>query len=558
MALGVLAGLGPLAYAPAFRLIIDRVFNGQSHDLVLMWEIVVALFVIGTVSNAASYGQKYLTAWSGQRMIANLRARMFARVLHLPLGEFDKWRSGEFLARFTNDLQLMTDAVSIALPEMFQCIITFFGAIAAMFYTDWLLTLVLFLFAPFVNFAVGTFTKLIASRTKNAQDSIADLAANLTEVLQGERVVKAFRREEYETERFDEVNERYFAAFMKVTQLGQTQGPVVSMIITLALLVIVVFSAREVLVGRLHVGTVFQFWTAVVLAINPINRFAAYIADLTRGVIGSGRVFEILDLPVESAEDPTGIVPERIVGALRFEDVTFAYEPWATPVLRAFQAEVEPGRTVALVGPSGAGKTTVVNLVPRFYTPQSGRVTLDGIDLERIRLSHLRDAIAIVPQEPLLFSGTIADNIRYGRLDATQPEIEEAARQANAEEFIRELPLGYETKVGDRGVRLSGGQRQRISIARAVLRDPRVLILDEATSALDSHSERLIEAALDHLLKGRTTLIIAHRLSTVRRADRILYVEGGVVRESGTHEELLAHGGAYATLHAAQFVPTAP
>ncbi|MEO9098401.1 MAG: ABC transporter ATP-binding protein [Candidatus Baltobacteraceae bacterium] len=557
MGLGVLAGLGPLAYAPAFRLLISRVIDGGSQDLSLLYWIVGGLFAVNAVSNAASYGQSYLTAWSGQRLIASLRVRLFERVLHLPLGEFDRWRPGEFLARFTNDLALMTDAVSISLPQMFQTIITFVGSLAGLFYTDWLLTLFLFVVAPVVNYAVSTFTRLISSGTKRAQERIADLAANLSEVLQSERIVKAFGREDFEAERFTESNENYFGAYMKVTQLGQTQTPVVAMIITIALLAIVVFSAREVVVGRMDRGSVIQFWALVVVAINPMNRFATYIGDLSKGLVGAGRVFEVLDLPVETADPPDAVVPAPIVGTIRYEGVTFAYEVGGTLVLRDLNASLEAGEVVALVGPSGAGKTTIANLIPRFYAPQQGQVTLDGVDIGRIPLRDLRAAIAIVPQEPLLFSGTVADNIRYGRLDATADEIVEAARKANADEFVRDLPEGYGTPVGDRGQRLSGGQRQRISIARAVLRDPRILILDEATSALDSHSERLIEAALDALLTGRTTLIIAHRLSTIRRASKILYIDGGRVLEAGSHEALLAEGGHYAHLHAAQFAPGA-
>jgi subfamily B ATP-binding cassette protein MsbA len=551
--LGVIAGLGPLSYTEAFKLVIQRVIGGAQHDWRILWLIVVGLFVINAISNAASYGQNYLTAWSGQRLIANLRVRLFARVMHLPLGEFDKWRPGEFLARFTNDLALMTDVVSTSLPQLVQTTITFLGALAVMFYRDWFLTLFLFVFAPAVNYAVATFTRLISSNTKRAQDRIADLAANLSEVLQGERIVKAFGREQHEIDRFRDSNENYFGAYMKLTQLGQTQTPVVAMIITVALLAILAFSVREVIVGRMDAGEVFQYWTAVVLAINPINRFATYIGDLSKGLVGAGRIFEVLDLSIERDEDPMAIVPESIAGALRFENVTFAYGPGASAVLHDLCAEIRAGEIVALVGPSGAGKTTLVNLVPRFYEPQSGRISLDGVVLSHIKLAALRGAIAIVPQEPLLFSGTVAENIRYGRLDATRAQIEVAAREANAEEFILDLPLGYETPVGERGVRLSGGQRQRISIARAVLRDPRILILDEATSALDSHSERLVESALDRLLPGRTTLIVAHRLSTIRRANTILYVDGGRVVEVGTHDDLLARGGPYARLHAAQF-----
>lgn len=549
----MIAGLGPLSYTEAFKIVIQRVIGGPQHDWRLLWFVVIGLFIVNVISNAASYGQNHLTAWSGQRLIANLRVRLFSRVLHLPLGEFDKWRPGEFLSRFTNDLALMTDAVSISLPQLFQTVITFLGALALMLYRDWLLTLFLFVFAPAVNFAVATFTRLISNNTKRAQDRIADLAANLSEVLQGERIVKAFGREPYEIDRFTNTNENYFGAYMKLTQLGQTQTPVVAMITTIALLAIVLFSVREVIVGRMDTGEVFQYWTAVVIAMNPINRFAAYVGDLSKGIVGASRIFELLDLPVERDDEAGGLVPEAIAGALRFENVTFAYAPAASAVLHDLCAEIAAGEIVALVGPSGAGKTTIVNLVPRFYEPQSGRIMLDGNDLARLRLGALRGAIAIVPQEALLFSGTISENIRYGRLDATDAEIAAAAREANAEEFILDLPLGYRTPVGERGVRLSGGQRQRISIARAVLRDPRILILDEATSALDSHSERLIEAALDRLLPGRTTLIIAHRLSTIRRANKILYIDAGRVVEFGTHDDLLAQGGAYANLHAAQF-----
>ncbi len=556
MLLGIVAGLGPLAYPFAAQLLADRVFPSAARpdvNMTLLFEIVAGLFVASAISNAAQYGQEYLTAWSGQRLIATLRARMFERVLRMPLPYFDSWRPGEFLTRFTNDLALMTDAVSISLPQLFQTIVTFVAALANMFRTDWLLTLFLLAVAPFVNFAVAMFTRLIGSGTVRAQERIADVAANLSEVVQGERVVKAFAREDYEVARFRDANENFFGAYMKLTQFGKTQTPVVAMIILIGLLAILVFAAREVAVGRMNGGQVLNFFGSVVIAVNPINRFATYIGDIAKGLVGASRVFEVLDSPIEGDGVPNPIDPVRVEGALRFEHVGFAYQGTNGAVLQDFNAEIAAGDIVAFVGPSGAGKTTIVNLVPRFYIPQEGRITLDGIDLAQYRLASLRAAIAIVPQEALLFSGTIADNIRYGRLDATRAEVEAAAREANAEEFILDLPQGYETTVGERGARLSGGQRQRISIARAVLRDPRILILDEATSALDSHSERLIEAALDRLLAGRTTLIIAHRLSTIRRATKILYIEQGRVCETGTHDELLKRGGSYAKLYAAQF-----
>jgi subfamily B ATP-binding cassette protein MsbA len=553
LVLGIIAGVGPLALTKAFPLVIDGVIHDPRHPIGLLVWVIVGVFAVNAISSLATYGQSYLTAWSGQRLIAALRVRLFERTMRMPMEEFDKWRPGEFIARFNNDLTLMTDALSVALPQFFVAVVTLVGSVATMFYVDWLLSLFLFIFAPVVNLVVAFFTRMISASTKRAQERTADLSANLTEVLQGQRIVKAFGREAYETARFTRSNDDYFGAFMKVLQLGQTQTPIVSMIVTIALLAIMAFSVREAIVGRMTSGQVFQFWTLVVLAINPLNRLAAFIGDISKGLVGASRVFEILDLPVERDDAPDGYAPARVAGALAFEHVNFAYGKSSAPVLIDLCAQAEAGEIVALVGPSGAGKTTIVNLVPRFYEPQSGRITLDGVDLRDYRLDALRAAIAIVPQEPLLFSGTIAENIRYGRLDATDAEVAAAAREANAEEFVLDLPRGYETAVGERGMRLSGGQRQRISIARAVLRDPRILILDEATSALDSHSERLIEAALDRLLPGRTTLIVAHRLSTIRRANRILYIEAGRVLEMGSHDDLLSQGGAYAALHAAQF-----
>jgi len=320
-----------------------------------------------------------------------------------------------------------------------------------------------------------------------------------------------------------------------------------------AVVAIMWLSVREVLVGRLDIGKVFMYWGLLVNLMNPMNRVAAFFGDISKAVVGAGRVFELLDLPVE-ASDPVDAIPLPVVrGRIDYANVTFRYKPDEPPALRHVKATIEAGEIVALVGPSGAGKTTLVNLVPRFYQPQEGAVLLDGIDINRVRLSNLRDAIAIVPQDVQLFRASILENIRYGRLGATDDEVRAAARDANVEEYVRGFPQGYATEVGERGVRLSGGERQRIAIARAVLRDPRILILDEATSALDTHSEAMIEQALDRLLPGRTTLIIAHRLSTIRRAHKVLFIEAGCVVEMGTHDELLAKGGSYARLHAAQF-----
>jgi ATP-binding cassette, subfamily B, bacterial MsbA len=548
---GVVAGVAPLTLAQVAVFLRSDVLIPHPHWDVLLLVIVL---ILGSqiIGNAAGYGQAYLTAFSGQSMVATFRARMFDRIARMPLREFDRWRPGDFQARMSSDLGLMTDAISISLPQFIQVTVTFVAALVYIVYLDWFLAVVLFVAAPVVAFIVAKFNALIVAGTKRAQERISDLSSNLTEVLANERIVKAFRRENFERDRFAAANERYFGAYMKVTQFNQTQAPVLATVVMFALCAIIALTAREVAVGRLSPATAWGFWTATGLLINPMNRFSIFFADFARAFVGAGRVFEVLDLPVEPDDPPNAIPLPSIVGDVRFENVTFAYDDEGA-VLKSFSAEMLHGEVVALVGPSGAGKTTIVNLVPRFYEPQGGRITVDGVDIAHVKLDDLRCAIAIVPQETQLFNGTIADNIRYGRLDARPDEIVAAAQEANADEFVRRLPDGYGTIVGERGIRLSGGQRQRIAIARAILRDPRILILDEATSALDSHSEALIEDALDRLLPGRTTLIIAHRLSTIRRATKILYIEGGRVRETGTHEDLLAAGGPYARLHAAQF-----
>jgi ATP-binding cassette, subfamily B, bacterial MsbA len=554
--LGTLAGVLTLVPPTAFRIIINRVLappKGAAPDVHSLVLALTSTFGALVLANVATYSQTYLTAWCGQHLIARLRIALFERLLNLPLAEFDRWRPGELIARFSTDLQLMTDAVSVSLPQLVVALVTFVSSFVYMMYLDWLLTISLLVVAPLVSIAVSNFQKLITQSTHQAQQRIADVSANLTEVLQGHRVVKAFGREAYEIERFQNRNEDFFGAYMKLTQFIQTQPLVVSTIMVAAVVVIMALSIREVLVGRLDTGTVFMYWALLVNLMNPMNRVAAFVGDINKAIVGAGRVFEVLDLPMETRDDASARPLTGIRGRIEFEHVSFSYGPNEPAALCDVNALVEEGEIVALVGPSGAGKTTMVNLVPRFYSPQRGIVRVDGVDLAMVRLTDLRRAIAIVPQDVQLFRASILDNIRYGRIEARDDEVLAAAREANVDDFVRAFSQGYRTEAGERGIRLSGGERQRIAIARAILRDPRILILDEATSALDSHSEAMIEQALDRLLPGRTTLIIAHRLSTIRRANKVLYIEGGTVAEIGTHEELLARGGAYARLHAAQF-----
>ncbi len=554
--LGTVAGLLNIVPTWAFRVIVNGVLTphkGAAPDQGLLYIGLGAIVASLVLANLATYYETYITAWSGQRLIANLRLRLFQHILRLPLERFDRWRPGELITRFSNDLQLMTDAVSISFPQMVVAVVTFVSSFAVMLYLDWLLTLVLVIVAPLISIAVSRFQKLISNGTKRTQARIADLSSNLTEILQGQRVVKAFGREQREADRFHNRNEDMFGAYLKLTQFINTQPLVVSTMMIVAVVVIVWMSIREVLVGRLNTGSVFQYWLLLVNLANPLNRLAAFFGDIAKAIVGAGRVFEILDLPTEEHDHPDAQPLRDVKGRIDFEHVSFTYGTEETRALHDINAHVEAGEIVALVGPSGAGKTTIANLVPRFYVPQQGRITIDGHDIADVRLGDLRDAIGIVPQDPQLFRDSVIENIRYGRLDATDDEVRAAAREANADQFIVQLPNGYQTEVGERGARLSGGERQRIAIARAIVRDPRILILDEATSALDSESEGLIEEALDRLLPGRTTLIIAHRLSTIRRAHRIFYLEDGRIVETGSHDDLLAKGGSYARMYARQF-----
>jgi len=546
------ASLATIGYAAAVKMLISAVHDHSLRTLELALLFALSLNIL---KNLAQYAGGYTMTNVGQKVVAKVRGDLFSRIQFLPLQVFDRWRSGELISRFDNDVGLMVGGVT-SLPLLTSALLTLTGALSYMFYLDWVLTLVTIAVAPLVSFAVFRFSLVIRRMTQTALSRVADVNAALQESLISIRVIKAFAREPYEIRRFLDRNDAYLGAAMKLAQITLTQVPVVDFLVTLGLLVLAGVSFYELVIGRKTPEELAAFLTLAIAASNPINQLTNYFGDLNKALVGARRIFEILDLPVEVRDAPGAVKLTDVRGAVEFDDVHFAYD-FDNEVLKGVSALVKPGEIIALVGPSGAGKTTLVNLIPRFYIPTYGSVRIDGRDLRDVTLVSLRDAIAIVPQDPQLFSDSIEQNIRYGRLDATQEEVERAARLANAHGFISSFPEGYRTLVGARGLRLSGGERQRVAIARAILRDPRILILDEATSSLDAQSEALINEALERLLVGRTTFIIAHRLSTIRRATAILVLDDGKIVEQGKHDELLARGGVYARLYRTQMLQPA-
>ena len=550
--LTALASVATVSYAGAAKLLVQSVADKSLQTLGIALAVALGLNVL---KNASQYFGGYTLTSVGQQVVRRIRSDLFKRIQYLALPTFDRWRAGDILSRFSNDMQLLVVGVS-ALPLFISATLTLIGSLAVMFYLNWQLTLVTLCVAPLVSWAVFQFSKLLRWATTDALGRVADLNSVLQESLESMRIIKAFTREAYEVRRFDDRNLANYGASMKLAQISLTQTPVIDFVVMIGFLILTGFSLYQVVSGTLTYAQFFMFFTVTATAANPISQLSNYIGDLNKAYVAASRVFEIMDLPVEQADELGKTALTDVRGAVDFRDVHFAYDG-VHDVLKGISAHVEPGEVVALVGPSGSGKTTLVNLVPRFYEPTRGALSVDGRDVADVTLHSLRRAIAIVPQDPQLFSDTIEENIRYGRLEATRSQVEQAARLANAHDFIVKLPNGYETVVGTRGMRLSGGERQRVAIARAILRDPRILILDEATSSLDAHSEALIGEALDHLLVGRTTFIIAHRLSTIRRATTILVLADGRIVEHGKHDELMRRGGLYASLYERQVLDPA-
>lgn len=534
--------------------VLDDVFLNRDRTMLLIIPIVI--LAIAITKGVATYFQAYLMSVVGQRIIAEVQIELFAHLMRADLAYFNNTATGRLISNFLNDVNLLREALTKALTGIAKDSLMVIALAGVLFYQDWRLAIVTCFVFPLAILPIRKLGKRMRKASAQNQERTGEFATLLNESFVGVRHVKAYGMEDHETERAARANEARLKALFKVVRTRAAATPLMETLGGVAIALVIYYGGDRVISGATTPGTFFSFIMALLLAYQPLKSLANLNAALQEGLAAAQRVFAMLDAR-PAIEDATGAKALHVDGgALRFEDVVYAYDGTA-PALDGVSLEVRAGETVALVGPSGAGKSTILNLIPRFYDVGEGRVLVNGQDVRSVTQASLRANIALVSQESSLFNDTLRANIAYGRPSATEAEIVAAAKAAAAHDFIAELPLGYDAVAGEGGVKLSGGQRQRIAIARAMLKDAPILLLDEATSALDTKAERQVQDALNTLSHGRTTLVVAHRLSTVQGADRIFVVDAGRIVESGRHTELLARGGLYAKLYALQAAPEA-
>ena len=547
----LVAGLSA-AYAWLVRPVLDGLFISRDERLLVV--LPLAILAVAVLKGIFNYGQNYLMNYVGNQVIGDIREQLFTKLIQLPVRFHDTNTSGRLVSRVINDVSLMANAIAGVLKDLFQQGLTFLAMMGVIVYQNWKLAMVSMVVVPLSVYTMVRMGQRLRNLATRGQERMGDMASTLQEALAGIRMVKSFGREEEEAKRFRKSNDAFIHTTMKAIQVSSLGSSHMEVIGVLGVAGIIWYGGYLVIHDEMTPGAFFSFLAAMFMAYAPIRRLSGANNTVQQALAAAGRVFEVLDLKTEQDTNEGRLDIPPIARSIEFRHVSFRYEGHTMPALSGVDLTIRAGEVLAFVGSSGSGKTTLVSLLPRYYEPTEGQILIDGIDLRQCTLRSIRAQIGIVSQEVVLFDDTIRNNIGYGRTNASAAEIEAAARLAFAHDFIEKLPQGYETVIGERGLKLSGGERQRVAIARAILRDPPILILDEATSALDTQSERIVQMALSNLMKNRTTLVVAHRLSTIQNADRIAVLDRGTVAEIGTHEELLRKGGIYKKLHAMQFV----
>jgi subfamily B ATP-binding cassette protein MsbA len=543
------AGALQSSQAVLVKPILDDIFLGK-NPYALKW-IPLAVIGIFLLKGICNYGQTILMSFIGLRIVADLRNHLYEQIQRQSLAFFTRHPTGILMSRITNDVISIQSASSEAVTSLIKDTVTLLSLICVIFYTDWKLAIIAMFVFPLTIYPISKFGKKMRKVVTSTQITMGTLSSLLQETISGTRIVKAFCMEKYENERFAVENERLFKLNMKTVSINAISSPLMEFLGGIGIAAIIFYGGYNVVQGHSTPGTFFSFLAALLMLYEPVKRLTNVNNTIQAGIAGADRVFSIIDQVPDIEDKPNAAALPPIDRSIEFQNVTFCYEK--TPVLRDIDLSIKAGEVIAFVGMSGGGKTSLVNLIPRFYDVSDGRILIDGRDIRDVTLQSLRSQIAIVTQQTILFNDTVRNNIAYGDIDRTENDIINAAKAANAHDFITKLPQGYDTNIGELGTKLSGGEKQRISIARAILKNAPILILDEATSSLDTEAEIEVQEALDNLMKGRTTLIIAHRLSTIRNADRIIALVNGKIVEEGNHDLLLTKKGEYFRLYNLQF-----